>query len=235
VGGLGGLLRPRPGGRGHFQDHGEVIRADRRSESAVDDREVGRQKGVVDRDPIPGPGRPARLPPEAEPAIPEPRSPEEPAEMRRAVGAVQVPDHQGRSLVPLDPPGEGVQLAADRQDGGPLEGRDVVDQPELAGAAIEVDDGVDRGIPARKQGRGGLDSDRRGPEPEGQAPAFLVVGVLEAMGILRADRLQAGQPVAGHLDQADDVGPLPADQADQGFPIGIVDQNVGHQNAEPRR
>ncbi len=106
-------------GRRDLEEQREVIRADRRAEPPARDRQVWREEGVVNRDPVGRPGRPAPLPAEAEAAVAQTRLIEEPAEVGRAVGAIEVADHQGRSAFTPDPVGQVIELLARGQAIGP--------------------------------------------------------------------------------------------------------------------
>ena len=206
------------GGRGEVEDQREVIRADRRAEPAVDDGQVVGDEGVVDRDPVRRPGRPARLPAEPEPAVAQARVPEEVGEVRRAVGACSC--RRPRSASPPSPrtrPARAASSAPERRAlaaartarrGGPARGAGCC--PAKSNVAWS------NGLPPGTSGSAGRRPRSAARGTRGPGPGLVVAGVLDAVGILRADRLEAGQPGVGDLDQADDVGPLAADQADRG-------------------
>jgi len=190
---------------------------------------------MVDRDPVGRPGRPASLSARTDPAVSEAGSVEEPTKIRRTVRAVEVADDQGRASVLPEPVGQDLELATGRKLPGTLQRRDEMDEPEMSGFSIKINDGVNPGHPPRGHRRDQLDRNRPGSKPERQPRSVVIVGKLPAVRKERADRFQSGQPGMGDLDQTEDVGAFATDQADQGIAVLVVDQQVRRENPEAGR
>ena len=120
-----------------------MIRPDRWPEPPVHGREVGRKEGVVDRDPVGRPCRPAPLSAEPEASVAKSGSFEETGEVGRPVGAIEVADEKRRAAIAADSIGEDGELPAGLEGRGSLQGRGEVDEPDMAGLASKLDDRVD--------------------------------------------------------------------------------------------
>ena len=224
----------RPRGRGEVEDQGEVIRADHRAEPAVDDGQVVGEEGVVERDPVRQVGRPARLPPEAEPAV---------AQAGRRGGSrrsgasprcvFMSPIDDPRAPRPADrdrpaPASSGRSFARERRcrDG---RARDDAAGPRTSNVGMENGEAPGSGQLGRVDHRGPLAEPERQPRRADRAPR-------RDTGYSATDRRPGPRASSGVYSTRPTMsGRSRRISRARSVVAGVVRQHVGHQHAEPRR